>query len=87
MASSVPLAMLFFGTIQRFHTIFAAFTERWKILTTHFTDFTLRPLSETGCECRLQSVKPIRFRLDQINDALEEVNESRKDPKITSEAQ
>jgi hypothetical protein len=37
--------------------------ERWKILTTHVADFTLKPLSETTLECRLRSVKPIRFQL------------------------
>jgi hypothetical protein len=51
------------------------------------TDFTLKPLSETRWECRLQSVKPIRFQLGQIRDALEEVSESTKNPKIKSEAQ
>jgi hypothetical protein len=72
MASSVPMAMSFFGAIQRFYAIFAASTERWKILTTHVTDFTLKPLSETRWECRLQCVKPVRFQLGQIRDALEE---------------
>jgi hypothetical protein len=65
MASSVPMAMSLFGTIQSFYTIFAASTERWKIITTHVTDFTLKPLSDTTWECRLQSVKPIRFQLGQ----------------------
>jgi hypothetical protein len=87
MASSVPMVVTFFCTIQRFYTIFAASTERQKILTTHVTDFTLKPLSETRWECRLQSVKPIRFQLGQIRDALEEVSESTKDTKIKSEAQ
>jgi hypothetical protein len=48
MAPSVPTAMSFFGTIQSFYTVFATSTERWKILTTHVTDFTLKPLSETN---------------------------------------
>jgi hypothetical protein len=35
MASSVTMAMIFFGTIQRIYTIFAASAERWKLHTTH----------------------------------------------------
>jgi hypothetical protein len=47
MASSVRMAISFFGTSQCFYTIFEASTERWKILTTHVPDFTLKPLPET----------------------------------------
>lgn len=86
MASSVPMAMTFFGIIQRFYTIFAASTERWNILISHVSELTLKPLSETRWECRLQSVKPIRFQLGQIHDALQEVSNTTKDPKIKSEA-
>jgi hypothetical protein len=81
------MAMSFFGTIQRLYKIFAASTEKWKFLTIHVTDFTLKLLSETRWECQLQSVKPIRLRLGQIHDALEEESKSTKDPKIKSEAQ
>jgi hypothetical protein len=75
-----------FGTIQRFYSIFAASTERWKILDTHVPHFTVKPLSVTRWERRLQSVKPICLQLGQIRDALEEISESTKDPKIKSEA-
>lgn len=87
MALSVPMAMTFFGTIQRFYTIFAGSAERWDILTKHLPKITLKPLSETRWECRLQSVKPIRFCMSNIHNALIELSETTNDPKIKSEAQ
>ncbi|XP_050535025.1 uncharacterized protein LOC126902046 [Daktulosphaira vitifoliae] len=83
MASSVPAAMKFFGVIQR---IFAASTERWTILLKYVSDFTLKPMSDTRWESRVESVKPIRFQLCQVHDALIEISESTKDPKIKSES-
>lgn len=86
MASSVPAAMTFFGVIQRIYTIFSASTERWTILLKYVSDFTLKPISDTRWESRIESIKPIRFQLCQVHDALVEVSELTKDPKIKSES-
>ncbi|XP_050524356.1 zinc finger MYM-type protein 1-like [Daktulosphaira vitifoliae] len=86
MALSVPAAMTFFGVIQRIYSIFAASTERWTILLKYVSDFTLKPMSDTRWESRVESVKPIRFQLCQVHDALIEISESTKDPKIKSES-
>lgn len=86
MASSVPAAMTFFGVIQRIYTIFSASTERWSILLKYVSDFTLKPMSDTRWESRIESIKPIRFQLCQVHDALVEVSELTKDPKIKSES-
>ncbi|XP_022178815.1 zinc finger MYM-type protein 1-like [Myzus persicae] len=86
MASSVPAAMTFFGVIQRIYTMFSASTERWTILLKYVSDFTLKPMSDTRWESRVESIKPIRFQLGQVHDALVEVSELTKDPKIKSES-
>lgn len=86
MAKSVPMAMTFFRIVQRFYTIFAGSNERWAIITSHLPGLTLKPLSATRWECRVQSMKPIRHQINKIRDALEEVSEETKDPMIKSEA-
>jgi len=67
------------------YTLFSASTERWEILKKHLTCLTLKPLSETRWECRLESVKAVKMQLKEIN-ALIEVSESTKIPAIKSEA-
>ncbi|XP_050546121.1 zinc finger MYM-type protein 1-like [Daktulosphaira vitifoliae] len=85
-ALSVPAAMTFFGVIQRICSIFSGSTERWTILLKYDSDFTLKPMSDTRWESRVGSIKPIRFQLCQVHDALIEISESTKDPKIKSES-
>jgi hypothetical protein len=77
---------VFFAEFNVFTQLFATSIERWNILNTHVPDFTLHPLPETRRECRLRSVKRVRFQLLQIRDALE-ASKSTKDTKIKSEAQ
>ncbi|XP_001943532.2 zinc finger MYM-type protein 1-like [Acyrthosiphon pisum] len=86
MANCIPRAMTFFGVIQRLYTLFSASTERWEILNKHLKCLTLKPLSETRWECRLESVKAVKMQLKEINNALIEVSESTKIPAIKSEA-
>ncbi|KAK9053417.1 hypothetical protein SSX86_030051 [Deinandra increscens subsp. villosa] len=85
MASSCSKASDFFGVIQRTCTIFSS-TKRWKILKDHITKFTLKPLSQTRWESRLESVKAIRYQAPEIRDALLALRDDCDDHKIKSEA-
>lgn len=85
MASTVPMAITFFGVIQRFYTLFASSSVRWNILKNHL-DTTLKPLCETRWECRINAIKPIRYNLKKLMDALIELNETTEDPKLKSES-
>lgn len=49
-------------------------------------DITLKPLSETRWEAKIDSVKAVRFQLGGILDALEKLEEVEKDSKTVSEA-
>jgi len=84
MASSVLAAMTFFGVIRKMYTIYSASTERLTILLKYVSDFTLKPMSDTRWESRVESIKPIYFQLCQVHDALVGVSELTKDPKIKS---
>lgn len=80
-------AVSFFGVVQRLYVFFSASTQRWSILREHVRNLSLKPLSETRWECRIDSVKPIRYQTVQIHDALIVAAETAKEPLHRSEAQ
>ncbi|XP_019153537.1 PREDICTED: uncharacterized protein LOC109150015 [Ipomoea nil] len=85
-ANSCGKARDFFGVVQRIYTIFANSTKRWHILKNNVTNLTLKPLSSTRWERRVESVKAIRFQISDIREALLQVADTDSDSKIQSEA-
>jgi hypothetical protein len=86
MAKSYGKAKCFFGIIRRIYTIFAKSTKRWHILKDNISGLTLKFLSSTRWESHVDSVKAIRFQMDDIREALLQVSETDKDDTISSEA-
>ena len=86
MANSCDKASEFFGVIQRIYSIFASSTQRWKILQDNISNLTLKSLSQTRWESRLESVKTIRFQAPQLRKTLLQLSKNCGDPKIKSEA-
>ncbi|GKE86333.1 zinc finger MYM-type protein 1, partial [Tanacetum coccineum] len=79
-------AMDFFGVIQCIYTIFANSSKRWLVLKENVKRLTLKSLSITRWESRVESVKAIRYQLSDIREALLQVAENDSDSKIKSES-
>lgn len=86
LAKSSIKAISFFGTVQRIFCLFSSSTNRWGVLKKHCPELTLKPLSETRWECRVESIKAIRYQIPGIIKALEEVSDVTNDSKLKSEA-
>ncbi|XP_074277065.1 uncharacterized protein LOC141600719 [Silene latifolia] len=86
MVNTCSRARDFFRIIQRIYTIFSNSNKRWKTLTDNVEWLTLKPLSSTRWESRVECVKAIRFQVGDIREALLEMAEKDNDSKIRSEA-
>ncbi|XP_019163460.1 PREDICTED: zinc finger MYM-type protein 1-like [Ipomoea nil] len=86
MANACSKAKDFFGVIQRIYTIFAKSTKRWGILKDNVHGLTLKSLSSTRWESRVESVQAIRFQMVEIREALLQVADVDSDSLVRSEA-
>jgi hypothetical protein len=71
-AKSATLAINFFGTVQRIFACFAASTVRWEILQST-CQATLKSLSDTCWESRINSIKALKNNLLEIRESLQKV--------------
>ncbi|XP_059169366.1 zinc finger MYM-type protein 1-like [Physella acuta] len=87
MAKISSKAVTFFGVLQRIYVIFAGSPARWKILEEAVPYITVKSLSDTRWECRIESVKALRYQISEIKEALFTVSDESKDPMVKAEAE
>lgn len=86
-AKCCPDAITFFGILQRIYIMFSASTKRWAVFKKHVPGLSVKPLSDTRWECRIDSVKAIRYQVGEVYDALVETSEITDEPKVKAETE
>ena len=69
-AKSSVKSVTLFGVLQRLFTLFSASPKRWQILTEHLELYSLKKLSGTRWEAKINSVKAVRYQICDVHDAL-----------------
>ncbi|XP_047132433.2 zinc finger MYM-type protein 1-like [Hydra vulgaris] len=72
-ANCCLMATSFFDIVQRVYVYFLSSTHRLVVFTSHQPTLTVKPLSETRWESRIEAIKPLRYELGKIYDALLEI--------------
>lgn len=64
----------FFNIIQEIYVFFSSSTKRWSVICKHLPDLKLKALSATRWSSRIDAVKPLRYNLGKVFDALLEIS-------------
>ena len=86
-AKCCPDAISFFGILQAIYTLFSASTKRWAVFKKYVPGLSVKPLSITRWECRIDSVKAIRYQVGEVYGALVEISEITNEPMVKAEAE
>lgn len=63
----------FFDTVQEVYIFLSSSTYRWDVLKKHIKTLTLKPLSDTRWESRINAIRPLRQNLKNIVCVLSEL--------------
>lgn len=73
-ANSSVAAKTFFGFIQKFFLLFSSSSKRWKIIKDKLK-VTIKPLSDTRWESRIQAVKAVLLQFDDVVECIENLKQ------------
>lgn len=63
-------AKFFLNIVQKIYVFLSSSTLRWPILLKNVKRITLKPLSDTRWESRIEAIKRLRNQIGQVYDAL-----------------
>lgn len=69
-AKSSVVSISFFGVLQRLYNLLSSSVQRWAVLQEHVKYKTVKSLSVTRWEARIDSVKVVRYHLPELMQAL-----------------
>ncbi|CAJ1059664.1 zinc finger MYM-type protein 1-like [Xyrichtys novacula] len=69
-AKSSVGSISFFGVLPRLYNLFSSSVQRWAVLQEHVKHATVKSLSVTRWEARIDSVKVVRYHLPELIQAL-----------------
>lgn len=64
----------FFDLVQQLYVFFSGSTSRWDVLKKHISALTVKPVSATRWESRIDAIKPLRYQLGEVYDALVDIS-------------
>ncbi|KYN27536.1 Zinc finger MYM-type protein 5 [Trachymyrmex cornetzi] len=77
-------ASIFFNIIQEIYVFFSSSIKRWSLINKHVPELKLKPLSDTRWSSRVDAVKPLRYHICKIFDALIEIYENTSEFDVTT---
>jgi hypothetical protein len=82
-AMSSTDAVSVFGVVLKIYVFLSASPHRWSVMKKHITHLTIKPLSDTRWESRIDSIRPFRYQEGEIYDALHDISQEMSCDPIT----
>ncbi|KAK0151754.1 hypothetical protein N1851_006880 [Merluccius polli] len=86
-AKSSVASVSLFGLLQRLYSLFSSSVHRWTIIKDHVKTFTVKALSTTRWECRIEAVKAVRYQFPDILKALTALEDHAKEKRDEEDLQ
>jgi hypothetical protein len=73
----------FFGVVQKIYVFLSTSPCLWSVLKTHVTQLAVKTLSDIKWEIRIDSIRPFRYQVGEIYDALYAISQEMSYDPIT----
>ncbi|XP_049798808.1 zinc finger MYM-type protein 1-like [Schistocerca nitens] len=74
-AMSSKYAVSMFSTVESLYDFFSSSVRRWDVLEKYLPNLSLKPLSDTRWESRIDALTPMRFHIGGVYDAQVHISE------------
>lgn len=83
-ANSSVAAKTFFGFIQKIYLLFSGSSKRWELIKGKLK-LTMKPLSDTRWESRIEAVKAVLLQFDDVVECIESLKNQTEQPDTLSD--